>query len=189
MAPCPSRVICLHPPSPYRKAVRWWERSSALGSRPEGTWPLNGETSRNLGKRPLSWATFPRVLLLQHRLADYQSPLSPGPEPTSKSGHPPAAGTLSSPSSCYDIALLLPCFSPGAFSSSPLPHQAATRRRSPGQSHQVEEAGSPWQPHCRPHRWSPVTWSNPYKEPNTSPPQPLTLMCLQRRGQATGPPQ
>lgn len=190
MAPCPSCVLCLHPTSPYRKAVRQWECSSALGSRPEGTWPLSGETSRNLGRRPLSWATFPRVLLLQHRRRQtIRALFPPGPEPTSRSGHPPAAGTLSSPSSCYDIALLLPCFSPGAFSSSPLPHQAATRRRSPGQSHQVEEVGSPWQPRCRPHQWSPVTWSNPYKGPNVSLPQPLTSMCLQRGGQATRSPQ
>lgn len=56
--------------------------------------------------------------------------------------HPPAAGTPSSPSSCYDIVLLLLCFSPGAFSSSPLPHPATRRQRNPDQSQQLwAEAG------------------------------------------------
>ena len=49
--------------------------------------------------------------------------------PWDRSGHSPAAGTPFSPSSCYDIVLLLLCFSPGAFSSSPLPHPAATRQK------------------------------------------------------------
>lgn len=52
-------------------------------------------------------------------------------------GHPPAAGTPSSPSSCYDIVLPLLCFSPGAFSSSLLPHPAITRQRNPDQSQQM----------------------------------------------------
>lgn len=58
--------------------------------------------------------------------------------PGTGQGHLPAAGTPSSPSSCYDIVLLLLCFSPGAFSSSPLPHPAETRWKSPGQSQQVQ---------------------------------------------------
>lgn len=57
--------------------------------------------------------------------------------PWDRWGHPPAAGTPSSPSSCYDIVLLLLCFSLGAFSSSLLPHPATTRQRNPDQSQEV----------------------------------------------------